>query len=94
MRSQRLKADVDRKMKNLEIAEKEKKLVEVAGIQKELDKMVLDFRAKMLAIPSRMAVELADRKPIEIEKRLRDVVEEALRELANDSNTTEDSNTK
>lgn len=82
-REQQLKTKVETKLKRLELMKLQGKLVEVAGLQKELDKVVLACRAKLLAIPCRMAGELSDSKPAKIESRLRDVIEEALMELAN-----------
>lgn len=81
-KAQRLKIDIERELKKIELARVKDKLIEVATIEKEWAKILLTVRSKLLAIPSRMAVVLDGQSKIEIEKRLREVIEEALTELS------------
>ncbi|NUM33401.1 MAG: hypothetical protein HUU50_02560 [Candidatus Brocadiae bacterium] len=77
------KTKVENQIKKIELAKIKNRLVDITGIQKELDKIMLAFRSKLLSMSARLAVELSMKERIEIEKRMNAAIEEALRELAN-----------
>jgi phage terminase Nu1 subunit (DNA packaging protein) len=67
----------------LELAEKDGTLVDATEVVKVWSDYILAARAKLLGIPTKLAYELASiANPLEIEGILREVIDEALLELA------------
>lgn len=70
----------------LEIAEKEATLISATEVVKLWSDYILACRAKLLSIPTKLAYELAgEQNPIAIEGILREVIDESLGELAEES---------
>ena len=77
-------AAVQRQKIEIEIDEKQEKLVPADEVGKYWDKLVNNCRSKLLALPTRLAPQLVGIKdPNVIESNLRDVIYEALTELSN-----------
>ncbi|MBT9158882.1 MAG: hypothetical protein DDT26_00130 [Dehalococcoidia bacterium] len=72
--------------------ERAQSLVERDSVEREYAEFLVKARARLLNIPTRLALELAQLSdPSFIERRLRDTVYEALIELANDDASTQNS---
>jgi len=72
-----------RKLKEMELAKAENSLHEASDVEAVMADMLLKFRAKMLAIPSKLAPGLAnEHDTVEVSKILKDTIHLALIELA------------
>jgi len=72
-----------RKLKELELSKAENTLHEASDVESIMADMLLKFRAKMLAIPSKLAPGLAnEHDTVEVSKILKDTIHLALIELA------------
>jgi phage terminase Nu1 subunit (DNA packaging protein) len=67
----------------LDIAEREERLIEVAAAERAWSEMVGAFRAKALNIPVRAAIEVTGKSERQAEAILTDMIFEALAELSN-----------
>ncbi|MDR2365422.1 MAG: hypothetical protein LBD68_06145 [Zoogloeaceae bacterium] len=67
----------------IDIAEREEKLIEVAAAERAWSDMIGAFRAKLLNIPERAAPEVAGRSERQAAGILADMIYEALSELSN-----------
>lgn len=69
----------------LEVGEKQGKLVKSEEIEKEWTSLILAFRSKLLNIPVRLARVLSEtEKPQEVQEILKAAIYEALEELSNE----------
>ncbi|PJA34914.1 MAG: hypothetical protein CO186_08605 [Zetaproteobacteria bacterium CG_4_9_14_3_um_filter_49_83] len=69
----------------MEIAEKELRLVDADVVADELGKMISECRSKILNLPKRLALAIAPDRAIAAEAEAKILVYEALEELARDS---------
>jgi hypothetical protein len=85
-RSQRMKTDLERTLKEIEVGKVKKEIIDIEEIGKEWTKIILSCKSKLLSIPNRLALEANGQSQIEIEKISRRLIEEALLELSKDGN--------
>lgn len=73
-------------MKELELEEYKGNLVQVSEVKRQIAENVANAKSKFLAIPKKLALELAGQDAHTIEARMKQEIYSALRELGNEKN--------
>ena len=71
-----------REIAELQLEEKKRTLIPSDVVQQEWEKILLNVRARLLQVPTRIAAEVPSDVASVVESKVRDLIYEALRELA------------